>query len=43
MQKVPSYPTIALTLYLAACTTVKGVGQDIEKTGEKIENAAEKK
>ena len=28
---------------LAGCNTVKGAGQDIQKGGEKIENAAEKK
>jgi predicted small secreted protein len=28
---------------LAGCNTVKGVGQDIEKAGEKIEDAAKKK
>jgi predicted small secreted protein len=35
---------IALTcLFLCACNTVRGVGQDIKKTGEVIENAATKK
>jgi predicted small secreted protein len=28
---------------LTACNTVKGVGQDLQKTGEKIEDAAKKK
>ncbi len=28
---------------LSACNTVKGVGQDIQKAGEKIEDAAKKK
>ena len=27
---------------LSACNTVKGVGQDIQKAGEKIEGAAKK-
>jgi predicted small secreted protein len=30
-------------LGLSACNTVKGVGQDIQKAGEKIEDAARKK
>ena len=29
-------------LVLAGCNTVKGVGQDIKKAGEKIEGAAQK-
>jgi predicted small secreted protein len=29
-------------LALAGCNTVKGVGQDIQKAGEKIEGAAKK-
>jgi predicted small secreted protein len=28
---------------LAGCNTVKGVGQDLQKAGEKIEDAAKKK
>ena len=32
----------ALTL-LAGCNTVKGMGQDIQKAGEKIEDVAKKK
>jgi predicted small secreted protein len=28
---------------LTACNTVKGVGQDLQKAGEKIEDAAKKK
>ena len=28
---------------LAGCNTVKGVGQDVQKAGSAIENAAEKK
>ena len=35
---------LALTLVtLAACNTVKGIGQDLQKAGEKIEDAAKKK
>ena len=33
---------IATVLGLTACNTVKGVGQDIQKAGEKIEGAAKK-
>ena len=32
-----------LMLALAGCNTVKGVGQDLQKAGEKIEDAAKKK
>jgi predicted small secreted protein len=32
----------ATLLMLSACNTVKGVGQDIQKAGEKIEGAAKK-
>lgn len=34
-------PVLALTA-LAACNTMEGAGQDIQKGGEKLENAAEK-
>ncbi len=33
---------IAAVLALSACNTIKGVGQDIQKAGEKIEGAAKK-
>ncbi|OYT90104.1 MAG: entericidin [Burkholderiales bacterium PBB3] len=33
---------ISFTLMLGACNTVKGMGQDIQKAGEKIEGAAKK-
>jgi predicted small secreted protein len=32
-----------LLLFLVGCNTVKGAGQDIQKVGEKIEDAAKKK
>ena len=32
----------SLLLVLAGCNTVKGMGQDIQKAGEKIEGAAKK-
>nr|WP_315473383.1 entericidin A/B family lipoprotein [uncultured Rhodoferax sp.] len=33
---------VSALLLLTACNTVKGVGQDIQKAGEKIEGAAKK-
>ena len=33
---------IACVLSLAACNTVRGIGQDIEKLGSTIEGAAKK-
>jgi len=33
---------VSTALLLTACNTVKGVGQDIQKAGEKIEGAAKK-
>ena len=30
-----------LALTLAACNTVKGVGKDVQKAGDKIEEAAD--
>ena len=42
-----SRPIILLLLAsivgLAGCNTMRGVGQDIQKAGEKIEDAAKKK
>ncbi len=32
----------AFTLSIWGCNTVKGVGRDVEKVGEKIEDAARK-
>jgi predicted small secreted protein len=34
---------LATAFLLAGCNTVKGVGQDIQKAGEKIEDAGKKK
>ena len=34
--------TIAAVLALGACNTVQGVGKDIKKAGEKIEDTAKK-
>jgi predicted small secreted protein len=35
--------TLAILLLLSACNTVKGMGQDLQKAGEKIEDVAKKK
>ena len=35
--------TLASCAGLGACNTVKGLGQDLQKAGEKIEDAAKKK
>lgn len=32
----------SVLLLLSACNTVKGMGQDLQKAGEKIEGAAKK-
>lgn len=34
--------SVAAVLTLGACNTVKGVGQDLQKAGSSIENAAKK-
>jgi predicted small secreted protein len=39
---ITAVAAITLVLGLAACNTIKGVGQDIQKAGEKIEGAAKK-
>lgn len=33
---------VLATLFLAACSTVEGLGKDIQKGGEAIERAADK-
>ena len=33
---------LAIAFLLAGCNTVRGVGQDIQKAGEKIEEKAKK-
>nr|WP_315431244.1 entericidin A/B family lipoprotein [uncultured Albidiferax sp.] len=42
MQKIVSLIAIAFALTLAGCNTVRGVGQDVQKAGEKLEGAASK-
>ena len=34
---------LALSFALAACGTIRGAGEDIQKAGSAIENAAKKK
>lgn len=43
MKTIASAIAFMLCMALTACNTVKGVGQDIQKAGEKIEDAAKKK
>ena len=34
---------LTTTLFLVGCNTFRGVGQDVQKVGEKIEDSAKKK
>lgn len=47
MKNLLFHPTLILftlvTLLIAGCNTLRGVGQDIEKGGEAIQRAATKK
>ncbi len=43
MRTIVSLLALALALVLSGCNTVRGVGQDLQKAGEKIEDAAKKK
>lgn len=44
MKKVICATFLALfALAVSGCNTIKGVGQDVQKAGEKIEDAAKKK
>lgn len=43
MKSVFAFVVVGLLFSLGGCNTVKGVGQDIQKAGEKIEDAAKKK
>lgn len=38
-----AWMVLATLLLLSACNTVKGMGQDLQKAGEKIEDVAKKK
>ena len=43
MKSLIALLTMTGLLLLVGCNTVKGVGQDLQKAGEKIEDAAKKK
>ena len=42
MKKVFAIATAAMLVILTGCNTIKGVGQDVQKAGSAIENAAKK-
>ena len=43
MKTIATLLALSLALALAACNTVRGAGQDIQKAGTAIEDAAKKK
>ena len=43
MKTIASIAALSFAFLLAGCNTVKGAGQDIQKAGNAIENAATKK
>ena len=43
MKHIATATLLSLICALGGCNTVKGVGQDLQKAGEKIEDAAKKK
>ena len=42
MTRLIALTATALVVLLTGCNTVKGVGQDVQKAGSAIENAAKK-
>lgn len=42
MKKLTAFLMLCGLIALTGCNTMKGAGQDIQKGGEKLENAAEK-
>ncbi len=42
MRPIIAVVATTLVLLLSACNTVRGVGQDIQKGGQVLENAAKK-
>ncbi len=42
MKTLTTLLALALALVLSGCNTVRGMGQDLQKAGEKIEDAAKK-
>jgi predicted small secreted protein len=43
LKKLTALIALTFGFILVGCNTVKGVGQDIQKVGEKIEDVAKKK
>ncbi|TAG26213.1 MAG: entericidin A/B family lipoprotein [Burkholderiales bacterium] len=43
MKSILTVLSLGIFVFLAGCNTVKGVGQDIQKAGEKIEDVGKKK
>ena len=43
MKKIAVVFALGLTVLLAGCNTVQGIGQDIQKGGQVLEDAARKK
>ena len=43
MKKITAFIALSFLLALYGCNTVKGVGQDLQKAGETLEDAAKKK
>jgi len=43
MKVLTTLTAVCLLVLMSGCNTVKGVGQDLQKAGEKIEDAAKKK
>jgi entericidin A len=43
MMKTKMFLTLCLAAFMTACNTIEGVGKDLGKAGEKIEEAAKKK
>jgi len=42
MNKIAMLTLCLLSLALAGCNTMKGLGEDLQKAGEKLEDAAKK-
>ena len=40
MKRLATLSLVSLTLILAGCNTIRGIGQDIEKAGSAIEKSA---
>ena len=43
MKTITTAVLFAFALMLAGCNTIRGMGQDIQKAGEKIEDSTKKK